>query len=139
MDGLPVFLSQSGVVGDRLASPSNQVFGQLLRLLPGGDVDEPVPSVPTARSRRASLTWTACADVWTSRRMFGRSKPKTKTAGSRITNCSMISLRTGGAAVAVRASTCGRPRGLDHGVETQVLRAEVMAPTADAVRLVDHE
>ena len=71
--------------------------------------------------------------------MFGRSKPRTTSAGSRMPSRSTISSRTGGEAVAVSASTGGRPIASATRAEAQVVGPEVVAPLADAVRLVDDE
>ena len=60
-------------------------------------------------SRRARCL---CSSSWkrrTESRMFGRSKPRTSTTGSRSPSRSTISSRTGGAAVAVSATIVGRP------------------------------
>ena len=50
-----------------------------------------------------------------------------------------MSSRTGGEAVAVSATTGGRPRPADEVAERQVVGAEVVAPGRDAVRLVDRD
>ena len=51
----------------------------------------------------------------------------------------MTSCRTGGAAVAVRASRVGRPDRLRLGAEPHVVGAEVAAPLADQVGFIDDE
>ena len=63
-------------------------------------------------------------------RMFGRSKPRTMTAGSRIPSRSTISSRTGGAAVAVSASDRRPAERLGRRAEPQVVGPEVVTPLA---------
>ena len=50
-----------------------------------------------------------------------------------------MSARTSAVAVAVSASTGGLPSRFDDGAEREVVGAEVVAPLAHAVRLVDDE
>ena len=50
-----------------------------------------------------------------------------------------MSSATSSVAVAVSASTVGRPSARQRGADLQEGRAEVVAPLRDAVRLVDHQ
>ncbi len=66
-------------------------------------------SAATTRSSKARCLTCSSSNRSTPSQMFGRSNPRTITRGSCIPRRSMISARTGGAAVAVRASTVGWP------------------------------
>ena len=102
------------------------------------------PAAGAAAIRSCSARSLRCSppSPWkrsTESRMFGRSKPRMITSGSRSPSRATISSRTGGAAVAVRASIVGRPSASAAAAEAQVVGPEVVAPLGDAVRLVDHQ
>ena len=105
--------SHPRVVGGGAQRARAQLRGQLLRLAPRRDVDDPgrrrrARSAPRSARRLRS----APCSPWkrsTEKRRFGRSNPRISSTGSRSPSRATISSRTGGAAVAVRASTGGRP------------------------------
>src|ERR1700754_4135118 len=103
--------------------------------MPGG-VDAAIRAASARRLRSAPCgPWKRS----TEKRRFGRSNPRIRITGSRSPSRTTILSRTGGAAVAVSASTGGAPQRLDRRPQPQVLGPEVMAPLGHAVRLVDHE
>ena len=127
----------------RRAARRAQRVGQRLGLAPRRDVDDP--------RRRGGGDPRLAARAACAPRPARRGSARPRSAGSggrtrgsappasRSPSRSTISSRTGGAAVAVSASTGGRPSASIAAPEPQVLRPEVVSPLGDAVRLVDHE
>ena len=71
--------------------------------------------------------------------MFGRSKPRRKVVGRLPSNRRVtISARVSSSAVAVKAAS-GTPKAAAQLADPQVIGAEIMAPLADAMRLVHRD
>ena len=82
----------------------------------------------------------ACTTGVLARNRFGRSMPVRITSGSRRPQRAARCRRaTRGVAVAVRAMVGGSPSRSRYRAEARVVGAEVVAPLADAVRLVDRQ
>ena len=134
------FGEQPAVVGRGAHAALAQRVGERLGALLGRRVDDARRVVASAtQSSSARVLRRASATCSTPSQMFGRSKPRMTTSGSRRRRSSRISARTGGAAVAVSASRTGSPERLAHVAQPQVVRPEVVAPLRDAVGLVDDE
>ena len=131
---------EPGVVRRRGHAPLAQRRRDLLGAPPRGGVDDArAAGVDDGLQQLARLASARRRARSTARRCSAGRSPRTAPAGRACRRRSTISARTGGAAVAVSASTGGAAELLDERAEPQVVRPEVVAPLADAVRLVDHE
>jgi hypothetical protein len=106
---LAVGRAHPGVVGGGVDAELAERLGVLLGALAGGGVDQAGLASPMARSTTASRRCSSSRNDCTSSDRLGRSKPLTTTCGSSSRSRRTISSRTGGEAVAVSASTRGRP------------------------------
>jgi hypothetical protein len=97
------------MVGGGAQAQLGQPRGVLLAVAPGAGVDDAGLASTAARSSTASRFSASSRQRTTSRSRLGRAKPRTITSGSRIPSRSTMSSRTGGDAVAVSATTRGRP------------------------------